>query len=139
MAAAAAAAVVVVEDEGQEAIIAVGPAAAVLDPEEQQQQQQQQQEEDEGQEEEEEDEAEALAAAIALSLAPERPPPLEEYLEAGAPDELVCPITLLLLLEPVFLVADGITYSKAAIQEHLDCCRDRAWDRGGEGRVGVGV
>ena len=43
-------------------------------------------------------------------------PPLPEYLEAHAPEDLVCPITLKLLVDLVLLVANGITYSRAAIE-----------------------
>jgi ankyrin repeat protein len=66
--------------------------------------------------------------------APERPPPLEEYLEAHAPEDLMCPISLQLLAEPVMLVADGITYSRAAIDEHFAFCRQRAYGRRDETR-----
>ena len=53
------------------------------------------------------------------------PPPLAEFLEAHTPESLLCPITLELLDDPVVLVADGCTYSRAAIERHLDHCRAR--------------
>jgi hypothetical protein len=104
----------------------------------QQQQEQQQQEEapaaaaaaaeEEEEEEEEEDDNDddgELAAAIALSLAVERPPPLEEYLDAHAPESLICPISIQLMVDPVVLAGDGVTYSRAAIEEHFAFCRKR--------------
>ena len=83
--------------------------------------QQQQQE----QAQQQEQEHEILAAAIALSLAPAaaRPLPLEEYVEADAPESLLCPISLSLFDDPVLLPADGCTYSRAAIEAHFDACR----------------
>ena len=80
-----------------------------------------------------------LAAAIALSLAqPDEedeqqeeqlppPPPLKKFLEARTPESLLCPITLHLFDDPVVLVADGCTYSRAAIEEHLAFCRQSKW------------
>ena len=53
------------------------------------------------------------------------PPPLAELVEAGAHEELVCPLTLQLLDDLVMLVGDGMTYSRAAIEMHLAWCRDR--------------
>ena len=46
-------------------------------------------------------------------------------MEAGAPEDLVCPLTLQLLDDPVILVADGITYARAAIEAHLAWCREK--------------
>ena len=60
---------------------------------------------------------------VVVAAAP--PPPLADLVEAGAPEELVCPLTLQLLVDPVILTGDGITYSRAAIEEHLALCRDR--------------
>ena len=54
-----------------------------------------------------------------------RPRPPKEYIEEDAPDSLVCPITLQLMDDPVFLVADGCTYSRAAIEAHFAACRKR--------------
>ena len=70
-----------------------------------------------------------------MSLAPTaspvaRPPPLDELLEADAPDHLQCPISLALLDDPVLPPADGCTYSRAAIEQHFDACRrseSRIW------------
>jgi hypothetical protein len=69
----------------------------------------------------------------ASSAVPVRLPPLDEFLEADAPDQLICPITMQLVEEPVVLVGDGCTYSKAAIQQHIDYCRQSAcrWKWGG--------
>jgi ankyrin repeat protein len=80
---------------------------------------------DAGAEQEKEGKQAALAAAIALSPSVERPPPLEEYLDAHAPDDLICPITMTLLADPVTLVADGCTYSRVAIEQHFAFCRQR--------------
>ena len=49
--------------------------------------------------------------------------PLDAFLDKQAPEDLLCPISLSLLMDPVILAADGITYSRAAIQQHLDNCR----------------
>lgn len=49
--------------------------------------------------------------------------PLDSYLDKHAPEELLCPISLCLLEDPVILAADGITYSRASIQKHFDSCR----------------
>ena len=65
-------------------------------------------------------------AARPSSAGPVRPPPLDELLEAHAPDQLICPITLSLLDDPVLLFGDGCTYSRAAIEEHLAHCRHGA-------------
>ena len=64
--------------------------------------------------------------ALIPTPAPQRPPPLDEFLEAKAPEELICPLALHLLDDPVTLLADGITYSRAAIEQHLEHCRSRA-------------
>ena len=79
--------------------------------------------------------SELLAAAIALSLAPSEeeqqlpppPPPLKEFVEARTPESLLCPITLHLFDDPVVLAADGCTYSRAAIEQHLAFCRESKW------------
>jgi hypothetical protein len=120
---------------------------------EQQEQQQQQQEEEEASEaltagaagltiaapapavaeqkqEQEEEEANSAATAPAPARAPpvlrfERPPPLQEYVEAHAPDDFTCPISLALLVDPVVLAGDGFTYSRAAIEQHLGFRRER--------------
>ena len=76
---------------------------------------------------EEEQQEQRPASAPISTPAPERPPPLEEYLEMHVPDSnFLCPISLSLMDDPVLLVGDGWTYSKAAIQQHLDFCRDSA-------------
>lgn len=72
----------------------------------------------------------AVAAAVPAASAPatapvDLPPPLEEYLDANAPEGLLCPISLQIMTEPVLLAGDGCTYSKAAIERHLDMCRAR--------------
>jgi hypothetical protein len=70
--------------------------------------------------------AAAVASAPAPPIAPtELLPSLEEYLEAHAPDHLMCPISLQLLADQVVLMGDGCTYSRAAIQQHLDLCTER--------------
>ncbi len=58
---------------------------------------------------------------------------LVDYLEKEAPDALSCPISFQLLDDPVILVADGCTYSRACIQQHLDHCRTRKYHAGLEG------
>lgn len=70
------------------------------------------------------DKAQLLVAAIALSLSAERLPPLDDFLDQRAPDYLICTILTSLLEDPVLLMGDGCTYSRAAIQEHLDFCRN---------------
>lgn len=75
---------------------------------------------------------EAVAATTASAPAPAapgpaRPPPLPEFLEAHAPDDLVCPITLALFNDPVMLFGDGFTYSRAPIEHYLALRRKRAW------------
>ena len=70
----------------------------------------------------------AAAGSMATAPAPVvagPPPPLAELVEAHAPEELVCPLTLQLLVDPVILAGDGITYSRAFIETHLAWCRDR--------------
>jgi hypothetical protein len=101
------------EDKQPAAVAPAAPAPAI---------EQQEEEEDDG------NDAEALAAAIALSLArpPKHPPPLQEYLDAHAPELLLCPISLQLMEEPTLVVVDGCTYSRAAIEQHLEFCRQRA-------------
>jgi len=62
----------------------------------------------------------ALAALAAEAEGPvERPPPLGEYLDAHAPDALLCPITHELVEDPVVLAVDGCTYSRTAIERHF--------------------
>jgi hypothetical protein len=39
---------------------------------------------------------------------------------------MLCPISFHLMLDPVVLVADGCTYSRAAIEQHL-ACRQSKW------------
>jgi ankyrin repeat protein len=52
--------------------------------------------------------------------APPRPPlPLADFVQADVPHYLSCPIWLQLLDDPVLLVGDGHTYSRAAIQRHF--------------------
>ena len=107
---------------------------------EQQQQPPKQEAEENDEEEQEDDDVDPglLTAAIALSLAPPDeeqeqqeeqlpPPPLKEFLELRTPESLLCPITLHLLDDPVVLFADGCTYSRAAIEEHLAFCRKSKW------------
>ena len=94
--------------------------------------------------EDDEDESEEEAAAAAAAGAPagadtpaattvvgvECPPPLEDFLEASTPENLLCPITLELQDDPVVLLGDGCTYSRAAIKQHLGLCRKReSWLR----------
>jgi ankyrin repeat protein len=139
-------ALAVATEEQQEPPVAPAAPAPAIEHQQQQQQQQQspppalaaapaaaiEQQEEEEQEQEEDDDADAvaLAAAIALSLAPapaiERPPPLQEFLDAHAPEILLCPISLQLMEEPTLLVADGCTYSRVSIEQHLEFCRQRA-------------
>ena len=108
------------------------------------QQQQKQKQEAVASEEEDDEDPKLLAAAIALSLAPLEeeeeeeeeeqllplPPSLEEFLETRTPESMLCPITLHLLDDPVVLVGDGCTYSRAAIEEHLAFCRQSKWKGG---------
>jgi hypothetical protein len=98
---------------------------------------QQQQQEEEQDQEQEHKEAEAVPVAIAAPL-PERPPPLEEYLEAHVPDDFMCPITMSLLADPVVLAGDGFTYSRATIEQHFAHRRQRAWGRRREQECGEG-
>ena len=42
-----------------------------------------------------------------------------------APRDMICPTTCSLMEAPVLLAGDGCTYSKSAIQLHLDFCRAR--------------
>lgn len=86
------------------------------------------------QEEHKTEHAPAPAAGPAHAHAPVLPPgrghvrlpPLDELLEAHAPDQLICPITLSLLDDPVLLFAGGCTYSRAAIEQYLAHCRHGA-------------
>lgn len=55
------------------------------------------------------------------------PLPLAVYLDANAPDDLICPITQRLQVNPVVLAGDGVTYSRVAIEERLVLHRERAW------------
>jgi len=48
-----------------------------------------------------------------------RPAPLRAFLQMHAPPSLMCPISLCLLEEPVLLMADGCTYSRASIERHF--------------------
>lgn len=63
---------------------------------------------------------------IFFGPAPERPPPLAEFLQADVPHDLTCPISLLLLDDPVRLDADGQVYSRANIQRHFVARRNGA-------------
>ena len=55
----------------------------------------------------------ALAAAPAAAL-----------LAQGAPENLLCPVSLALLSDPV-IAADGMTYQRAALQQCIDYARQR--------------
>lgn len=44
--------------------------------------------------------------------------------EEGAPDELLCPVSQMLLTDPV-VAADGITYQREALQQCIDFARQR--------------
>ena len=128
------------EKEDEDAILEAALAELGIGPEGSEQQQQQEEEQQEQQEPEEQRQPETPAtaaaqpappAAAAVPTAPaprpmpECPLPLDEFVEAAAPDNLTCPITLHLLDDPVFLAADGCTYSRVAIEAHLAHCRSR--------------
>ena len=54
---------------------------------------------------------------------PEWPAPLDDFVKADAPRNLTCPISLQLQDDPVMLLTDGRTYSRASIEAHLAHCR----------------
>lgn len=56
----------------------------------------------------------------------ERPPPLDDYMEAHASATLICPVSLQLLEDPVLLAGDGCTYSRFHIEQHFAARRSRA-------------
>lgn len=86
----------------------------------------------ESQEQPEQEEAPLVDEAVAVAVveppapvpAPARPPSLPEFLEMHVPDVLRCPITLRLINDPVMVMADGSTYSRAAIEQLLAACRE---------------
>lgn len=60
---------------------------------------------------------------VAYRLVAQSESPLDAFLDDHAPEELLCPISMCLLDDPVILAADGITYSRTSIQKHFDNCR----------------
>ena len=66
--------------------------------------------------------------AVVVDAACEPSPSLsDDYpssLVDGAPDDLLCPISCELMTDPVFAM-DGITYQRAAIQQHIDYCHSK--------------
>jgi len=57
----------------------------------------------------------------------ERPtsPPLQAAFSVDAPDELVCPISLLLMTNDPVVAADGITYERASIEDWFSKSEDK--------------
>jgi hypothetical protein len=47
------------------------------------------------------------------------------HLEEHAPEDLLCPISLELMQDPVLLVLDGLTYDRRYIELHIASCRQR--------------
>lgn len=78
---------------------------------------------------EEREQGQTVEKEESASSSPQGPEhlPLANYLYANAPDDLICPITRRLLVESVVLAGDGVTYSRAAIEERLALHRKRAW------------
>ncbi len=48
----------------------------------------------------------------------------ETWLLEDCPDDLICPLSLGLLEDPV-LAMDGITYSRKSIEQHIDWCASK--------------
>jgi hypothetical protein len=48
----------------------------------------------------------------------------EAWLLEGAPENLLCPVSFVLLRDPV-IAADGQTYQRAALQQCIDYARQR--------------
>jgi hypothetical protein len=50
----------------------------------------------------------------------------EAWLLEGAPEHLVCPVSFVLMRDPV-LAPDGHTYQREALQQCIDYARQREW------------